>query len=212
MKLKQLISKRKAPSQARSEQTVEAIYEATAQLLERGDEPSTNRIAERAGVSIGTIYQYFPNATAILSAIAEREQRRIADRLRTALAEFDPATPEASIRLAVRVLIDAFDRRQRLRRRVIQTLMSHQLQRMQTSFLDGLTGELLAIVEARAAGSIRPLSPVSTFVLSRALIGAIRSALVEEAHDIFSPDFEDELVRLVSGFVIARDDGSDNDG
>ena len=66
---------RRRPSQARSRVTVEAILDAAARVLEeRGYAAgTTNRIAERAGVSIGSLYEYFPNKDAIVVALAERE-------------------------------------------------------------------------------------------------------------------------------------------
>lgn len=66
---------RRNPRQARSRATCEAILEAASQILER-DGPAgfnTARVAERAGFSIGTLYQYFPDKQAILLAAAERE-------------------------------------------------------------------------------------------------------------------------------------------
>lgn len=62
---------RKLPKQRRSEATVEAILQAAAQVFERHGYAAgtTNRIAERAGVSIGSLYQYFPNKDAILVAL-----------------------------------------------------------------------------------------------------------------------------------------------
>ncbi len=70
-------NQRRSPSQARSRATWEAIVEAAAQVLERvGAEGfNTNAVAERAGVSIGTLYQYFPDKRAILAAAAKRELR-----------------------------------------------------------------------------------------------------------------------------------------
>jgi len=69
------MTQRRSPRQARSRAACEAIVEAAAQILER-DGPgalNTNAVAERAGVSIGTLYQYFPDKQAILIAAARRE-------------------------------------------------------------------------------------------------------------------------------------------
>ncbi|MBR8740165.1 TetR/AcrR family transcriptional regulator [Nocardiopsis sp. MG754419] len=67
---------RKTPRQQRSRHTVEVLLEAAAQVFEReGYDATTNRIAERAGYSIGTLYQYFPNKRALLYALAERHVR-----------------------------------------------------------------------------------------------------------------------------------------
>ncbi|MEM7219426.1 MAG: TetR/AcrR family transcriptional regulator [Pseudomonadota bacterium] len=66
---------RRQPRQRRARQTVEAIVEAAARvLIERGPAGlTTNHIAERAGVSIGSLYQYFPNKGAILAALQKQE-------------------------------------------------------------------------------------------------------------------------------------------
>lgn len=64
---------RKAPVQARSAATVEAISEATIQVLlsHEADRLTTTRVAERAGVSVGTLYQYYPNKQSLLFAVLE---------------------------------------------------------------------------------------------------------------------------------------------
>ncbi len=71
-------NQRRSPKQARAKATWEAIVEAAAQILERGGPSAlnTNAVAERAGVSIGTLYQYFADKQSILLAAAEREARR----------------------------------------------------------------------------------------------------------------------------------------
>ena len=66
--------RRRKPKQARAQATVDSILEAAAQVLERTgpDGLNTNRVAERAGVSVGTLYQYFPDKETILLAVARR--------------------------------------------------------------------------------------------------------------------------------------------
>ncbi len=69
-----ILEPRKSPVQARSTATVNAILEATIQvLLQMGKERlTTTRVARKAGVSVGTLYQYFPNKTAMLRAALKR--------------------------------------------------------------------------------------------------------------------------------------------
>lgn len=77
---------RKTPVQARSTVTVEAISEATIQvLLSHGAERlTTTRVAERAGVSVGTLYQYYPNKQSLLFAVLEHHMNNVAARVEAA--------------------------------------------------------------------------------------------------------------------------------
>ncbi|GAB1583301.1 TetR/AcrR family transcriptional regulator [Phyllobacterium phragmitis] len=81
-----VLSPRKCPRQARSAVTVDAIFEATLQvLLATGSTRlNTTKVAERAGVSVGTLYQYFPNKQSLLFAVLERYLDRLMDRLEAA--------------------------------------------------------------------------------------------------------------------------------
>lgn len=71
-------NQRRMPKQERARVTVDAILEATAQLLIADGMAvlSTNRIAKRAGVSIGTLYQYFPDKNSIVAALGEQVLNR----------------------------------------------------------------------------------------------------------------------------------------
>ncbi|GAB7535154.1 TetR/AcrR family transcriptional regulator [Burkholderia sp. 3C] len=82
---------RKTPTQPRAAETVAAIVEAAAQVLEaRGlDGFNTNAVAERAGVSIGSLYQYFPGKDALTVALMQRETQCYLDEMDAALAEPD---------------------------------------------------------------------------------------------------------------------------
>ena len=82
------IAPRKLPRQSRSASTVQVIVEAAARLLEREGASgfNTNSVAEIAGVSIGSLYQYFPNKDAIIRALIERQAKLVAVNAGAALA------------------------------------------------------------------------------------------------------------------------------
>ncbi len=83
------ISSRKKPQQARSNDLVAAILEAALQVLAREGAPrfTTTRVAERAGVSVGSIYQYFPNKASILFRLQSDEWRQTTGMLRDTLQD-----------------------------------------------------------------------------------------------------------------------------
>ena len=83
------ITSRKQPRQARSNDLVAAILEAALQVLakEGATRFTTTRVAEKAGVSVGSIYQYFPNKAAILFRLQSDEWRETTDMLRATLAD-----------------------------------------------------------------------------------------------------------------------------
>lgn len=186
---------RKAPKQARAGQTVATLLEAAAQLLQAEGEAgfSTNRIAARAGFSIGTLYQYFPNKDAIIAALAERERDAIEARIRAALAE--PAEPEEAVRRIIRVLVAAFAGRRRARRFILlAALRSGRLGALHAA-QQSVVAAVIDVMQGLIPGP--PLPAARRFVLTRAVMGAIRSAVLEESDLLETAEFEDELVRLV---------------
>ncbi|PQV50734.1 TetR/AcrR family transcriptional regulator [Paraburkholderia sp. BL21I4N1] len=100
----QRLKPRKAPVQRRSAQTVEAVLEAAARILETQGlvACTTNAVAERAGVSIGSLYQYFPNRDALTVALIERETAQlVVDIEAAALVESSRDCVQALVRAAV---------------------------------------------------------------------------------------------------------------
>lgn len=95
------ISSRKQPQQARSTDLVRAILEAAVQVLaaEGAARFTTARVAERAGVSIGSVYQYFPNKAAILFRLQSDEWRETTDLLRAILGDAETPPPARLRRL-----------------------------------------------------------------------------------------------------------------
>ena len=100
---------RKHASQQRSRATVDALVEATARILVREgfDRASTNRIAEVAGVSVGSLYQYYPGKEALVAAVIDRHNREIMQVVRGALAEVASQPIEKAVRRLVAVAIEA---------------------------------------------------------------------------------------------------------
>lgn len=104
-----LTKPRKRACQDRSRATVDALIEATARVLVREgfDRASTNRIAETAGVSVGSLYQYFPSKEALVAAVIDRHKQEILQVIRGALAEVATQPMEQAVRKLVGAAIKA---------------------------------------------------------------------------------------------------------
>jgi len=102
-------SVRRRPKQLRARQTVEAVLDAVIRLLKRQGTRAitTNRIAEVAGVSIGSLYQYFPDKRAIFSALHQRHVDQIDRLVQTTLVEHASSSLEQLIRAMVEAMVEA---------------------------------------------------------------------------------------------------------
>jgi AcrR family transcriptional regulator len=98
------LSPRKTPRQARAQATCDAIIEAAARIIAAGGLAAfnTNAVAERAGVSIGSLYQYFPNKDALMVALIERQQDEQLARVEAATRVAPARDLTATVRLIVR--------------------------------------------------------------------------------------------------------------
>ena len=183
-----VVNARRSPRQGRSKATVDAILEAATRILEAGESFTTNHVAARAGVSVGTLYQYFPDKAAILHALAARERVAMAEATGVAMkAGVDPA------RAAIRAQLAAFDGRHAARRAVLEAILRDPV-------VPGMADE----VDAGVAPFVRDGErPVHAFVLSRAIMGVVRAAVLEGSPLLGTPDLEEALVRLVRGYAEA---------
>lgn len=167
---------------------MDAILEAATRILEAGGTFTTNHVAELAGVSVGTLYQYFRDSDAILAALGARERAAMHAATLTAVAEgVDPD------RAAIRAQLGAFDGRRGARRAVLEHILRNPT----------VPGMADKVDETTAALTGGRLKEVNAFVVSRAVMGVVRAAVLERSPLLGTPELEDALVRLVAGYRAA---------
>lgn len=111
---------RKLPRQARSKATFDAIVEAGARLLEESGYSSltTNHIADAAGVSIGTLYEYFGDKESVVYEVVRRAQEGFTEDAARHIDEFAAAPVDQAVRAWLDALVEAMRSRQRLLRAI----------------------------------------------------------------------------------------------
>ncbi len=195
------IRPRKAPLQARARATHDAVVEAAAQIIAAGGLAAftTNAVAVRAGVSIGSLYQYFPNKDALMVALIQRQQRQQLDRVAHALVDARFETLEGAVRTLVRAAMQ-HHRDDSL----LASAIDHEEARLPVAdmlgdFLDQ-GGGLISALFARFADEVVGIDPA---VAARTL-----PALVKAAVDCWAnrnpPQLdtaEREAVRAVLGYI-----------
>lgn len=190
---------RRAPRQARALEKVELILEAAIRLLERDglEALNTNTLAETAGISIGTLYQYFPDKHAVLSALADREMAGLSARVLSNLQGPAPATAGERIHAILRAVLSAYGGRRRAHRQV----MAHAMSPGGTSRLAPLYRKLIESTSNPASPTQTPLSGADAFVLTHAIAGVIRTYVAQDDSLPAREEVEKSLARLVLNFV-----------
>ncbi len=182
---------RRRPKQARARATKAAILEAAIQILEGEGEAAfnTNRIAERAGVSIGTLYQYFARKEHILIELGMRETaRHRANNKR--LIEEGLSTREAT-RASMRFYISMMKETPATRRAALKAIRDEA-----TPEQMGKSADTTSYLLPAPKGATR----TDTFILSRAVMGVVQAAVLEDYRGLYGKAFEDGIVRLIEGY------------
>jgi AcrR family transcriptional regulator len=197
---------RKSASQERSRATVQALLDATARVLtkEGYDRASTNRIAATAGVSVGSLYQYFPNKEALVAALVARHNREMLDLLREALKEVASLDLATAIAKLVRAAVDAHRVDPALHR-----VFDEQVPRMgQLAKIEALQGETFRLVRSYLEGrrneiAVRDLDVATSILVTT--VEALTHQFVIHRPDAPARDrdrFIDEVTRLVVGYLM----------
>ncbi|MFT5458955.1 MAG: AcrR family transcriptional regulator [Myxococcota bacterium] len=193
---------RRTPTQERSKALVEAVLDATARVLvEEGyDTASTNRIAKRAGVSVGSLYQYFPDKRACVEALAERHLER---ELATVLEGF-VAYANQPIDVLTRALVEALVAAHRVDPELHRVLVSQTPTDVAASLRTRIEAVLRADMERRAAaGENRILdADVAAYVVVAAVDGAILGALERRPDLLQDNRLVDALTDLVLRYCL----------
>jgi len=195
---------RKPPKQARAQKTVAAILEAAIQVLDKHgyEATTTNHVAERAGVSVGTLYQYFSNKEEIVTAMLQNYRKQLASEIARELDVASPDTAAETVRRIIRALIRSHRASANARSFEVQTRFAGVRQKPG----DGLIGQLLKAKLEEAAQISDPersmvLSDVGTFVLISAVVGVVQNAVLYDPELLDDPDLEEQLVHLVCGYL-----------
>jgi AcrR family transcriptional regulator len=196
---------RKSASQKRSQATVETLLDATARVLTREgyDRASTNRIAAKAGVSVGSLYQYFPNKEALVAALVARHNRQMLDLLRDALKEMASRDLATAMRELVRANVDAH-----LVDPVLHRIFAEQVPRMgQLAEIEGLQRETFLLIrtylEARQKEiSVRDLDSATSICVTTVEALTHEFVIDKPAAPAGERDrFIEEVTRLVVGYL-----------
>jgi AcrR family transcriptional regulator len=192
---------RRVPSQERSQAKVEFMLEAAMQLLdEAGLEVFTTKaVAEKAGVSIGTLYQYFDDKQSLLDALVQRELGALADKV-TGTLKGAVDQPGDRVRRIMSAVVGAYGGRGRVHR----MLMEHAFSRLPTRPLSPMYPALMALLTSQGLAAprqaARKLTDAQAFVLVHATAGVFRAVVAGER----TPprrEVEDALVALLLGYM-----------
>jgi AcrR family transcriptional regulator len=195
---------RREPRQERARYKVELILEGAARILDHEgmDALTTNRVAEVAGISIGTLYQYFNDKQAIVDALASRELEAMEARIMASLTGAPPATPGGRVRAAVRAVLGAFGGRERVHRAVLDRALTRATR---VGGGQGMVARMLSTVGvATHGGGQRTLTPAEAFVVTQSFAGVMRGLVSEAAEKVDRAEVEDALVRMLYSFVAAK--------
>ena len=171
------LTPRKKPRQARAAMTLDAMFEATIQILVR-DGPArltTTRVAERAGVSVGTMYQYFPHKQALFYAVNERYLDILAEKVENACRKMHGASIERMVEVLVTTYWNAKTERPDVTRALYRSVVDLDNGPLIEAFVrrvDKATADMFASASDAAFADLA----IVNLTLLTSIFGTVRSA------------------------------------
>ncbi len=203
---KAILTPRKGASQQRSRATIEALVEATARVLvkEGFDQANTNRIAHEAGVSIGSLYQYFPSKEALVVAVIERHKSEMVDVLRRTLVKVETLPIDKAARELVEMMIEAH----RVNPRLHRVLVEETPRTGELGAIDSFDRDFHALIRAyleRHKAGLRPLDlDLAAYICVRSTEALTHGAVVdspERLSDGRVEAFINEVTALITRYL-----------
>lgn len=192
------ITPRKLPQQDRSKITVDAILTATAHILTEDGygKASTNRIAERAGISIGSLYQYFPNKESLIAALRDRHVSSMMDAIESKLRNLFAAPIEVVLSELVKASIAAHAIEPKLHK-----VLHEQVPRLSGTESDRMT-KLLRNYLTKQCDRIAPQNlDYIVFVIERTIEALAHAAVLERPDLLQDGQLEQEVSQMLLSYV-----------
>jgi AcrR family transcriptional regulator len=170
---------RKQPRQARSRALVEAILDATERVLahEGSEQATTTRIAEVAGASVGSLYQYFPSREALLAAVIERRVERDEQEFQAHMATLGDTSLAAVMRAGAHWLVQVYRREPALYRTMVDEMERvAREQQVQTLLDDAIARTVAMLAPHREALGIDDLE-LAAYTIVTAQVAVVRDAV-----------------------------------
>lgn len=197
-------SQRREPTQARAQQTIQTLFKAAAQILDKEGEAglTTNKVAAAAGFSIGTLYQYFPSKEVLVRAMAARGQDLVLQELEGYLsaletrADVQQMDGRELLGKAIHILLHGFAKGKGLSQTLIRLGWTLEKPDETANAVRQVADRLAIFFERIAHPALQLPSTAQMFVLTRSVIGTLRSASLEKSPLLGSPAFEDALTQM----------------
>lgn len=195
---------RKSAKQQRSRVTIDAILEATARIVGQVglDQATTNRIAELAGVSIGSLYQYFPGKEALLAALIAREAEADLEALRRVLVDLHDLPLADAVERLITVLVARHARHPALYRWMLTYtpgLGQHPTVRSIAARGRALLRDLLGAHQAELPPHREPA--LAAMILGSAVESAVHTAIFERPETLTDGTLARELTALCHAYL-----------